>query len=157
MAHKCTVTRRDGKYHLECEECGLITAQPANRGGLIARGERHERSGGAQGGPTGSKPAVVLTPRERERQKTDRNIREMYGMLNPDTVVPTSLPMELALNDSATLEPAAVKPFKRAAFQQAVLDNECMKCHGPLKNEAGGFCTTPYPVLAVCNTCKGAS
>jgi ferredoxin len=141
--HKCTVTRKEGKYHLECETCGLITAQPANRGGLIARGERHESSNGQLGGPMGSKPAIVLTPRDRERQQTLKHLAPVYGSS-----------MELALNDNATLEPAPVKPYKRPAFQQAVFDNKCQECGGPLLSPEGGFCTTAFPVKAVCRGCK---
>jgi ferredoxin len=145
--HKCTVTRKEGKYHLECETCGLITAQPANRGGLIARGERHESSNGQLGGPVGSKPAIVLTPRDKERQQTLSHLAPVYGK----TDWGQGHPLE---GDEPLAESAPIKVYKRPAFQQAVFDNKCMECGGPLMSPEGGFCTTAFPVKAVCRGCK---
>jgi hypothetical protein len=44
MAHLTSLERKEGMYVLSCTECGEITRQPANRGGLLARGQRHEQN-----------------------------------------------------------------------------------------------------------------
>jgi ferredoxin len=139
MAHVTTVTREAGKYHLKCEECGLITAQPANRGGLIARGERHQQSGGAQGGPKGALS---------ERRQQMGRILEQYD--------PTGFEVEISRAPIAPVEvvQATPKTYARPAFQQAMFDDKCMQCGGPLRSPEGSFCTTAFPVRAVCRGCK---
>jgi hypothetical protein len=49
MAHLTSLERKEGMYVLSCTECGEITRQPANRGGLLARGQRHEQNPGGKG------------------------------------------------------------------------------------------------------------
>lgn len=118
MAHTTSLTRETGMYVLRCEECGEITRQPANRGGLLARGERHEKD------PTGARKGA--------RVEVVR-------------VAPRVVDIEELVEKGV---------YKRPAFQQAVADNICMQCGGPLKSQEGGFCTTAFPVRAVCRTCK---
>jgi ferredoxin len=143
MAHVTTVTREAGKYHLKCEECGLITAQPANRGGLIARGERHQQSGGAQGGPKGALS---------ERRQQMGRIIEQYT----EGAVPVVTTREVHGEELVYVEvvQATPKTYVRPAFQQAMFDDKCMQCGGPLRSPEGSFCTTAFPVRAVCRGCK---
>lgn len=149
MAHKCNVVRVDGKYHLTCETCGLITAQPANRGGLIARGERHEASSGTLGGP--KRDLVMHEGRMKIRLEQTARLTEqfegepIYGVAIVD---PEPRP-------EIEVVQATKGDYRRPAFQQAMFDDKCMQCGGPLKDPTtGNFCTTKYPVKAVCRGCK---
>jgi ferredoxin len=141
MAHVTTVTREAGKYHLKCEECGLITAQPANRGGLIARGERHQQSGGAQGGPKG---LIKVRVEQVKRLEITYGEEPTIEFVNPK-------PFEVTL--PATIQ-ATPKTYVRPAFQWAMFDDKCMQCGGPLRSPEGSFCTTAFPVRAICRGCK---
>lgn len=147
MAHTTTVTREAGKYHLKCEECGLITAQPANRGGLIARGVRHQSSNGAEGGPKG----VIKTRVEQMGRLT-----ATYGV----AVVETEIDVRIIEKKNQIIDQivehlgATPKTYRRPAFQQAQMDNKCMQCGGPLMSPEGSFCTTAFPVKAICRGCK---
>lgn len=150
QAVQCEVrANHDGR--LEYVVSGKSYASPSAAAAAI--------TGGAVNGwkfwtPSGQAPAPITI--KRTNPGGNHNVT-----LDANATISLSVePVDLALPEGWIMIPADLSIPMRPGyvwppFQQAMFDNICMDCKGPLRNpETGGFCSTAYPVRAVCSACK---
>lgn len=146
-AHAATVYVHAGKFRVVTEdgkEHDSVSAAAASITGGAVNGWKFWT-------PSGQAPASVA-PRA---TKKDR----IVGMAELRSLGGEPEPVELTLPEGWIMIPAdlsvTMRPgYVRPAFQQAMFDNICMDCKGPLRSAEGGFCSTAYPVRAICAACK---